>query len=90
MSATFSRIDFLMVSQEIVRNVTQSLIHPVVISDHSPIQTDFNLQSTPLRSENWKVGNSVFDHPQIKKQISEYIHTFMDINKNCIPDIPLI
>uniref|UniRef100_A0A671TPK8 Reverse transcriptase domain-containing protein n=1 Tax=Sparus aurata TaxID=8175 RepID=A0A671TPK8_SPAAU len=28
--------------------------------------------------------------PEIKKQISEYIHTFMDINKNSINDLPVI
>ena len=70
--------------------MTQSLIHPVVISDHSPIQFDFNLQSAPLRTKQWKVNKSLFEDPKNKKQISEYIHTFMDINKNSISDTPLI
>ena len=70
--------------------MTQSLIHPIVISDHSPIQIDLELKSVPVCFKQWKVNDSLFRDPEIKKQISEYIHTFIDINKNSINDLPMI
>lgn len=41
-------------------------------------------------SDQWKVNDCLFEDPVIKKQISEYIHSFMDINKNSINNVPII
>ena len=85
-----SRTDLFLISHDIVKNVTQSKIHPIVTSDHSPIQIDLELKSAPVCFKQWKVNDSLFRDPEIKKQISEYIHTFIDINKNSINDLPMI
>lgn len=66
---TFSRIDLLLISQSIAKNIINTEIHPIIISDHGPV----SLKLTMSQFRQWRINISLFDDSEIRQQTKNYI-----------------
>jgi len=72
-----SRIDLLLVSEELMFNITKLDIKIGLQSDHSPITMNVEGSNTERRGRGyWKMNNSLLEDPEYTEMMSEYLSNY--------------
>ncbi len=56
---SYSRIDFFLTSNSIISNISESNIHPIVISDHAPVTLKWNINNPHKPFTRWRFNTSL-------------------------------
>ncbi len=83
----FCRLDYFLISTNLLNLVTQSNIIPDFLSDHSVITLDINLSEAVRGPGHFKINNSILLNEDYKANINSAIQEIVEINKDCNPNI---
>lgn len=87
---SYSRIDYLLLSNSITENVINSEIHSILISDHAPISVTFSPCFNVHKTKQWKFNNMLLWHKNFVAMINERISDFFEINMNSVANIQMV
>lgn len=77
---TYSRIDFFLISNSIISNISDSTIHPIIISDHAPISITWKPPNNHQPSRRWRFNTSLLKDPEFNNIIKKEWTSFLEIN----------
>lgn len=64
---SYSRLDYLLVSSSLLNDISDTEIHPIVISDHAPVSLNLANKIATLQYKNWRFNTSLLkDRERIK------------------------
>lgn len=76
---TYSRIDFFLLDFNLISSVSGSSYHNIVISDHSPVSLDLQLNHEEVKYS-WRLNNSLLKDKKFCKYITEKISFYLNTN----------
>lgn len=76
---SYSRIDYFLFSNSLLPFVTNSKIHPIIISDHAPITFTLNLEKHKTNTR-WRLNTSLLKDPQFDALIRREWAAFLEMN----------
>ena len=76
---TYSRIDYFLLDSTLLSTVSGSRYHNIVISDHSPVSVDLQLNSEK-GNYSWRLNNSLLKDQGFCKYITEKISMYIKTN----------
>uniref|UniRef100_A0A672IKH9 Reverse transcriptase domain-containing protein n=1 Tax=Salarias fasciatus TaxID=181472 RepID=A0A672IKH9_SALFA len=79
---TFSRIDYFFIDGSLLSKVVDVMYHPIVISDHSPVSLDIQIQSRPRYSLPWRFNTSLLSDDKFCGFIMSAIDDFISCNQS--------
>ena len=82
----FSRLDYFLVSNSFLNQISKCRIQPGFMSDHSIISLELNLNKIERGKGYFKVNNSLVLQPEYQDKIRNAIKETVDINKNANPN----
>lgn len=77
---TYSRIDFFLTSNSIIPNILETKIHPIIISDHSPVTLTWNPSAIPKHPTRWRFNTSLLKDPEFDSYFKREWTSFLEIN----------
>ena len=77
-----SRIDYFLVSQELVSKIKNCWYDCIVISDHSPISMSVQIEKLQQSPPNWRLQVKWLKNPEFVKYLEDKIDTYFQINTN--------
>ena len=82
----FSRLDYFLVSNLFLNQISKCRIQPGFISDHSVISLELKLNKIERGKGYFKANNSLVLQPEYQDKIRNSIKETVDINKNANPN----
>lgn len=77
---SYSRIDYFLTSNSIMSNITNSTIHPIVISDHAPVTFKWIKSNLQKPSSRWRFNTSLLQDPKFISFIRREWTLFLEMN----------
>ena len=77
---SYSRIDLFLTSNSIISQISDSKIHPIIISDHAPVTFRWNPINQPKRSTKWRFNSSLLKDPEFDSYLRREWASFLEIN----------
>ena len=77
---TFSRIDFFLSSNSIVSDITNTISHLILISDHAPVTLDLNDKQFHRPRTRWYFHTSLLKDPDFDSFLKREWASFMEMN----------
>ena len=78
---SFSRIDLFLASNSIIQHISQSTIHPIVISDHAPITFSFkDIEKKTATRPRWRFNTSLITDKEFDAYFKREWTSFMVTN----------
>lgn len=71
-----SRIDYFLISKELVNNVTDCSIGPIALTDHAAVHLGVLIGSEGNRGGRWRMNVSMLQDPVFSSQLEKDISTF--------------
>lgn len=88
---SYSRIDYLILSNSLIANVSDSTIHSFLISDHAPISITFCPTSErKSKPKQWSFNNSLLKDDTFVTLITKNIKESIEINMNPVTPISTV
>lgn len=75
-----SRIDYILLSNTLLSNVKNSLIHPISISDHAPVSLTLQFKHAIKPSTRWRFNTSLLKDSIFNKMIEREWASFVELN----------
>ena len=85
-SVIFSRLDYFLVSNSFLNQISKCSIQPGFMSDHSVISLELKLNKIERDKGYFKVNNSLVLQPEYQVKIRNAIKEPVDIKKNAKPN----
>lgn len=77
---TYSRIDFFLINNSIIQDITDTKINPIVISDHAPISLTFNNKNHFKTPQRWRMNTSLLQDKEFNEYFKKEWTSFIEIN----------
>lgn len=77
-----SRIDYFLVSQELVSEIKKCWYDCIVISDHSPMSMSVQIEKLHQSPPNWRLHVRWLKNPEFVKYLDDKIDAYFQINTN--------
>ncbi len=77
---SYSRIDFFLTSNSIISNISESKIHPIVISDHAPVTLKWNINSPHKPFTRWRFNTSLLKDHDFDSYFKREWACFLEMN----------
>lgn len=77
---SYSRIDYFLTSNSIIPNISDSTIHPIIISDHAPVTIQWNTTTTQKPNSRWRLNTSLLQDPNFNSFIRREWAFFLEMN----------
>lgn len=77
---TYSRIDLFLTSNSIIPNIIETKIHPISISDHSPVTLTWNTPAIQKHPTRWRFNTSLLKDPEFDSYFKREWTSFLEIN----------
>lgn len=82
---SYSRIDYFLLDNTFIPNVTACKYHTIVISDHAPVQLDIHFPNTQRPQRMWRFDSTLSSDEDFCKHITSHIDIFLEVNDT--PDV---
>lgn len=80
---TFSRIDYFFISKSLIKDVYNTTIETIHISDHAPVTVTLCITAAPIKKLNrWRFNNSLTKDNNFTSYMTKEIEEYFKINKN--------
>ena len=77
---SYSQIDFFLTSNTIISDISDSKIHPIIISDHAPITFIWNQNSQHKHIPRWRFNTSLLNDLDFDSYFKREWASFLEIN----------
>lgn len=78
---SYTRINYFLISSELLSNITSSTYHNIVISDHSPVSLQFE-NILPKQKYSWRFNPLLLEDPSFMEYMTARIDEFLITNDN--------
>ena len=82
----FSRLDYFLVSNSFLNQISKCKIQPGFMSDHSLVSLELNLKNIERGKGYFKINNSLVLQPEYQDKIRNVIRETAEVNKNANPN----
>ena len=79
---SYSRLNFFLTSNSLISNITQSTIHPIIISDHAPVTIKWTRSCSHKTIPRWCFNTSLLQDPQFDSVIKKEWALFLEMNES--------
>lgn len=87
---SYSRIDYLLISNSIIQNTINSEIHSLLISDHAPTSITISLDLHLNKTKQWKFDNMYLRDDKFVSMLRDKIALFFETNINSVSSIQTV
>lgn len=77
---SYSRIDYFLTSNSIISNISESKIHPIIISDHAPVTIKLNIITRHKPIPRWRFNTSLLQDQDFDSYFKREWACFLEIN----------
>ncbi len=77
---SYSRIDFFLTSNTIMSDISDSKLHPIIISDHAPAKITWNPNKQHKHVHRWRFNTSLLKDPDLDSYFKREWASFLEIN----------
>lgn len=77
---SFSCIDFFLTSNSIISNISDSINHPILISDHALVTFTWNTSCSHKPNTRWRFNTSLLNDPEFDSLIKREWASFLEMN----------
>jgi len=77
---SYSRLDFFLTSNSMISNISQSSIHPIIISDHAPVTINWTMTHTHKTTPRWRLNTSLLQDSKFDALIKKEWAFFLEMN----------
>ena len=75
---SYSRLDYFLASNSMIKGISDTRIHPITISDHAPVSVTFTNKADTPPIRQWRFNTSLLKDPDFimffKKQWEDFLH----------------
>lgn len=79
---TYSRIDYIFVSKDLLTRVNNTNIDIIQISDHAKVNMGFAIENDYRKAKRWKIDEKIYSHKQTIEKIYKKLEDTWKINEN--------
>ncbi len=87
---SYSRIDYLLLSQCLVGNVIDYKIHNIIISDHAPLSVLFTSTVINNKTKQWRFNNTLLKDKDFVSMVEETIQKYVNINVKSVQPVQTV
>ncbi|KAF3843393.1 hypothetical protein F7725_002242 [Dissostichus mawsoni] len=84
---SYSRIDYLLISHSVIKNVINADIHSIVLSDHAPQSITFFLYASENIPKQWRFNNTLLKDDTFISLIENKSKEYISINVDSVSSI---
>ena len=77
---SYSRIDFILISQNLINAVIDSNVNTISLSDHAPVELCIKIYPERLRRGRWRMNTSMLQDEVFHNELAEDLSSFFEIN----------
>lgn len=77
---SYSRIDFILISQNLINAVIDSNVNAISLSDHAPVELCIKIYPERLRRGRWRMNTSMLQDEVFHNELAEDLSSFFEIN----------
>lgn len=77
---SYSRLDYFLVNNSMIKGISDTQIHPITISDHAPVSLTFTNKTAPPPVRQWRFNTSLLKDSDFITFFKKQWETFLDIN----------
>lgn len=82
-----SRIDYYLISKDLIESVIDAAIGVIALADHAPVELCVSISVEKIRSNRWRLNTSLLQNTVFKQTIAEDLTNFFQINIGSTPKI---
>lgn len=87
---SYSRIDFILISQSLINAVTDCNINAISLSDHAPVELCLKLHPDKLRRGRWRMNTSILQDEVFHNELARDLSSFFDINMGSTDSVAMV
>ncbi|KAF3836210.1 hypothetical protein F7725_028768 [Dissostichus mawsoni] len=87
---SYSRIDYIIMSSNLIQNVIEIKMHSILLSDHAAVSVTFFPPTNPCKSKQWRLNTSLLKNEKFALLIKDQILDFFEINLNSVPSVATV
>ena len=84
---SYSRLDYFIVSKDLVESVVDTTIGVIALTDHAAVDLCVSICMEKIKSSRWRLNTSLLHNAGFKQTISEDLTDFFQINIGSTPKI---
>lgn len=77
---TYSRIDYILSSQNIITSLIEALIGSITLSDHAPTSCTLEMGEAESREWHWKINETLLKESEYEGKLKQELDYFFIIN----------
>ena len=81
MHNTYSRIDYIFVSKNLLPRVNETAIEVIQISDHDRVNLELMFKCDYKESVRWKINTNIFPYPNLLEKFQKDLEEKWEINE---------
>lgn len=86
----FSRIDFILMSHNLISAVIDCKINAISLSDHAPIELCIKIHPDKLRRGRWKMNTSILQDDIFHNELAKDLSSFFEINMGSTDSVAMV
>lgn len=87
---SYSRIDFILISQNLIHSVIDSNINAMSLSDHAPVELCVNIHSDRLRRGRWRMNTFLLHDEVFNNELAADLSSFFEINMGSTDRVAMV
>uniref|UniRef100_A0A3Q2ZER1 Reverse transcriptase domain-containing protein n=1 Tax=Kryptolebias marmoratus TaxID=37003 RepID=A0A3Q2ZER1_KRYMA len=80
---SYSRLDYFIISNSLLTNISDTKIHPIAVSDHAPVTLNLDVKKEIQKSINWRLNTSLLKDKEFIQYFKNEWTSYLEFN-----DIP--
>lgn len=82
---SYSRIDFILLSENLLPNIGTVTIGNRILSDHAPVTIEWKVNSKSYKSRGWRLNNLMLEAVGLEEQINKGTTEYYEWNRGTAP-----
>ncbi len=75
-----SRIDYFLISKDLVESVADCSIGPIGLTDHAAVQLGLVIEPSGAKKNRWRLNISLFQDPEFSRPVEEELYNIFQVN----------
>ena len=87
---SYSQIDIILISQNLINDVIDSNINAMLLSVHAPVDLCINIQSDRSRRGRWRMNTSLLHDEVFNNELATALSSFFEINMGSTDKVAMV
>ncbi|CAG5947255.1 unnamed protein product, partial [Menidia menidia] len=87
---SYSRIDFILMSNGLINDVIDCKINAISLSDHAPVELCVKIHPEKLKRGRWRMNTSILQNDIFQKELAIDLSSFFEINMGSTDSVAMV